>query len=125
MLLKLFRNVKKDRKVFFKFSLTRGHYRGVQIDDTLLLIVYNLSIIKRKMVFNGILACLFTIFMVFLESVICACMDKPEGLGWKVKTNNDLLSFVLSRLYPSGDACESDSSVLFQTLESLISMIIV
>lgn len=44
-----------------------GGLWGVKIDDTLLLIVHNLSIMKHKMVFNGILACLFTIFTVFLS----------------------------------------------------------
>lgn len=63
----------------------------MRIDDTLLLIVYNLSIIKRKMIFNGILACLFTIFMVFLESVIETHMVVGRGHGRKVKINDDLL----------------------------------
>lgn len=71
-------------------------------------VVNNLSIIKRKMIFNGILACLFTIFMVSLESVKLKLPWWGRG-KWK-RTNNDLLllsCFVLLRdaLQSAGKSC--------------------
>lgn len=87
--------MKKNWTLFSLVTACSGRSRGlrIRIDDILLLIVYNLSIIKHKMIFNGILACLFTIFMVFLESVIQSHMAEyiARGHGRKVKRTNDLL----------------------------------
>lgn len=49
------------------------------MDDTVLLIVHNLSITKHKMIFNGTLACLLVIFMAFaLEPHAAESADQHE-----------------------------------------------
>lgn len=68
-----------DSKLFWNKAKDAVGFLGVKMDDSVLLIVHNLSITKHKMIFNGILACLLVIFMAFaLEPHAAESADQHE-----------------------------------------------